>query len=272
MLGRPAFTAPIYVDSRIGDDRLDGAASQFVSAATGPVRTLQRGIRLLKRGDSLVLVNNGVPYTGGIALHGLQMSGTSDFPVEIIGNGAAITGVRPVPQEAWVNVQDDVWRITPFRKGWQQLVLDGAALPEVACPREAPALPDLPPNSWCIWQGAIHYRPAAGLIPQQLDLFFADEQTGITLVGVENVVIRDLVVQHFRQDGIHLHDRCGNVLIENVTCRENGRAGLVVGGTSQATLVQPKLIGNREFSLLVEELGGVDVDGGEIVPAPVVRD
>lgn len=263
--------ATIYVDNRFGNDRLDGQTATQVSDHSGPVRTLRRAVRLVEAGDQIELANTGEPYVGGLALYGIEQSGVAGFPIVIQGNGAVITGAKPIDPTAWRLVRGHIWRITPVRKGWYQLVLDGKAVPETECPADAIELPELPVGNWCAWNGAIYYHSAPDRDPLYLPLQLADEQTGLTLVAVEDVVIRDVEFRHFREDGVHLHDRCRNIVLENVTCRENGRAGIVVRGTSEVVLRNPTLVGNRRESLLIEGLGVADVEGGTLDREPTVR-
>lgn len=270
-LAQSAAAATIYVDSRIGDDRLDGLTVEQVSDYSGPVRTLHRAVMLVRSGDQIVLANNGAPYRGGLALYGLQHSGSPDFPIEVVGNGCVLTGAKPIEPGAWRMVGNDLWRITPQRKGWYQLVLDGAAVPEVRAEPGATSPPALTPHSWCAFEGAVYYCPPEDQDAPDLPLELADEQTGLTLLACEHIVIRDLTVQHFRQDGINLHDRCRNVLLENVTCRGNGRTGVVVGGTSSVLLRNVTCAGNREASLRIEELGVADAEGSTFDTRPVVQ-
>jgi hypothetical protein len=266
-----AWGATIYVDSRTGSDALDGLTAERVSDASGPVRTLRRATQLARRGDLIHLANNGVPYSGGCSLYGVFQSGSPNYPLTILGNGCTLSGAKPIDPRAWQMESDNVWRITPQRKGWYQLVLAGEAVPEVQPPENATSPPVLAPGTWCALEGVVYYRPPVGQDPPDLPLELADEQTGLTLLGVENVVIRDLQVRHFRQDGIHLHDRCRNVLLENVACEQNGRCGIVVGGTSSALLNRVSCTGNREASLLVEELGVADAASSTFDIRPVVR-
>jgi hypothetical protein len=271
-LSSPALAAgTIYVDSRRGNDALDGTTVTQVAARSGPVRTLSRAVRSVGPGDRIVLANNGTPYLGGLALYGLQQSGSPALPIEIIGNGCVLTGAKPIEPSAWKMIDGDVWRITPSRKGWYQLVLDGVAVPETPCPADAATRPDLAPGSWCAFSGAIYYHPAGELDPPEEPLALADEQTGLSLVAVEHVVIRDLTVRHFRQDGVHLFDRCRDVTLENVVCEANGRAGIVVGGTSNVVLRNVTCQANRAESLLVEELGVADAEESTFDVAPTVR-
>ena len=261
----------IYVDSRRGNDALDGTTATQVTAHSGPVRSLSAAVRRIGPGDRVVLANNGTPYVGGLALYGLQQSGSLSLPIEIIGNGCILTGAKLIEPTAWRMVASDVWRITPSRKGWYQLVLDGVAVPETKCAADATQPPELPAGSWCVFQGAIYYRPTGDQDPPEQSLALADEQTGLSLVAVEHVIVRDLTIRHFRQDGVHLFDRCRDVTLENVACEANGRAGIVVAGTSTVVLKNVACTANRVESLLIEDLATADAENSSFDAEPTVR-
>ena len=63
------------------------------------LQSLQRAIELAHQGDAIRLTNNGTPYYGGVTLFGERHSGRPDGPFTIIGNGAVLSGAKPVPQE-----------------------------------------------------------------------------------------------------------------------------------------------------------------------------
>ncbi len=270
-LAATASASTIYVDSRIGDDRFDGLSMTQSGEFSGPVRTIRRAVTLIEPGDTIELINNGTPYEGAVLLQGPKMSGVPGFPLQIIGNGAVISGAQPIPPRAWKYISENLWRITPRRKGWYQLILEDKALPEVKVPPEATELPAMEPGSWCAWRGRIYYRSEPFLPPRELELLLATEQTGFSLWNIENVLIRDLTIRHFQQDGINLHDCCRNIRLENVTLVENGRTGLTVGGTSAVDIEKLMIQRNREHSLLIEELGRVDDHGSEFDVEPTVR-
>jgi hypothetical protein len=260
----------IYVDSRLGDDRYDGQSTTPISEYTGPVRSLQRAVQLASHGDTIELADGGATYFGSLTLWGDQHSGEAQAPFQIIGNGAVLSGARPIPDGEWSHVCSDVWRITPIRKGWYQLVLDGQAVPETACERTAPELPEIPVGQWCAWRGAVYYQAERGIDPNTMSFSLADEEVGITLLDVHNVVISGLTLRHFRLDGMNAHDRCRDVLLENIISEENGRAGIAVAGTSQVTIVAGKLQRNRRYSLLITELGAAAVENSELDVDPAV--
>lgn len=259
-LPRALSAGTIYVDSRLGNDRRDGSAPNTISEMSGPVRTMQRAVQLARHGDTISIANNGAPYYGSFSLVGERYSGSEVYPFVIEGNGAVLSGAKWISPDSWRPVASDLWRITPIRKGHYQLILGGEALPEVAVPRGAEALPLLAPGEWCVWRGAIYLQTERNERPADMDLALADEEVGLTLLDAHDVVVRNVVLEHYRLDGVNAHDRCRNVLLENVVCRQNGRSGLTVAGTSELGAVGCRLEQNRLHSLLIEEKGAAALE------------
>ncbi|REJ86597.1 MAG: hypothetical protein DWQ34_26855 [Planctomycetota bacterium] len=267
--------ATIYVDSRLGSDRYDGQSPETTSRETGPVRTLQRAVALAQASDTIELKNNGTPYFGDVSLVGARHSGNSSYPFRIHGNGSIISGAKPVPRNEWRLIGPNsekmtVWRITPFRKGHYQLILDGQAAPETDCPRDAETLPALEENHWCAWRGAVYVALPPSVDPGNRNFALADCEVGLTLLDVHDVIIKDLTLRHFRLDGVNAHDRCRDVLLDGLVCEQNGRAGLTVAGTSRILVMNTKAADNREASLLITELGQAELDACDLDQPPTV--
>lgn len=260
----------VYVDSRVGHDAFDGRSAQPLNSRTGPVRTIRRAASRLRLGDSIVLADNGVPYFGSLSLVNSRHSGTAGQPLEIVGNGAVISGARPIPPHAWKEVGLDLWRITPIRKRYVQLSRGGEALPSYALPWSLQYLPNAPAEHWYPEDHSVILKTQRGEHPALQPLDLARENVGLTLLGVEHVVIRDVTLRHFRLDGINVHDRCHDVVLENVVCEGNGRAGVAVGGTSRVSIRNSVLTDNREHSLLITELGQVEVSESELMREPTI--
>jgi len=263
--------ATLFVDSRIGDDRNNGLSPTNEGSLNGPLHTLQRAIQIAGKGDEIRLTNNGTAYYGGITLFGERHSGYPLSPFTITGNGAVVSGAKPVPAGRWEFVQDQVWRLEPLRKAYYQLLRDGKALPETACPPDAKSLPPLPEGQWCAWRGAIYYHAVGVSDPNGGDFALADEEVGITLLDVHDVIIQNVTLQHFRLDGINAHDRCREVLLDHVTCAENGRSGVTVAGTSHVYLLESELKGNRRYSLLISEHGVAELEGCRLDQPPTTE-
>lgn len=248
--------AVIYVDNRIGSDAADGASEELVDLRSGPVRTIRRALQLARRGDTISIANHGVPYYESIALTGARHCGYSQRKFTIIGNGAVVSGAQPVPPAAWKEVESDLWKFTPWRKGHYRLILDGKAVPEVAAPYEestgaSDSLPDVPEGQWAAWRGSIYYRTPRFERPAERPFAFAAQGVGLTLADVHDVHVVGLVFRHFRLDGVSAHSRARGIVLDNVQSLENGRAGLFVGGTSDVEALDCRFERNRKANVLL---------------------
>jgi len=254
-----SFAVDYYVDNRIGDNLNDGKSPDVVNLGNGPVKTISRGLERVGSGDILHIANHGVPYTESLQIIGSRFR--SGFTIE--GNGAVVTGARPVPFQAWQPLPEGVWRFRPYRKAFYQLVSAGQALPEVPAPASATTRPALAEGSWCVWRGAIYYRLQSNAAGQAVDpdvpIDFAAEEVGITLLDVDDVVIHNLELRHFRLDGVNVHDRCQNIILDHVRLIENGRAGLAVGGSSLVGIKDSEVAGNRVTQILNTEVAQTEL-------------
>lgn len=264
--------AVIHVNNQTGNDVADGLAEAVGSQGSGPVRTLRRAAILAHRGDTIVLANTGVPYYDTLQLNGARHSGVTGVMFTVVGNGAELNGAVTVPLEAWQPQGGGLWKLNTYHKGFYQLILDGQALPEFHPTIPIEPLKSLPPGHWLAWQGVIYYHQQGETPPTDRAFAFAARDVGITLYEVEDVRIVNLVCRHFRLDGINAHDRCRNVVLENVHCCENGRAGVAVGGSSQVTLRNSTLTANRLYSLLITERAAVQVENCQLDAPPTVRE
>lgn len=258
----PCLTAAeVYVDNVTGDDAFDAASATAINNISGPARTIRRALSLAKAGDTLVIVNQGQPYFETLELEGERFSGRAGNPFIISGNGALISGARRMSPTDWSYLGNSLWKFTPFRKGHYLLLNGSVPLPEQRVSPSAPALPKLASKKWCAWRGSIYYQagPQPGQSPWDLPLAYAYDQVGISLYDVQNVIIRDLTIEHFRVDGVNAHDRCRGVILQNVQILENGRSGLAVGGSSLVGLKDSVMAGNRQAQLIVSEKAQLEV-------------
>lgn len=264
----------LFVNNRTGADRNDGVVDKPLDLLTGPVRSISRALQLAEHGDTIVIANTGVPYYDNLTLQGEKHSGSQGHPFKIEGNGAVVTGAMVIPDGAWQEVADDVWKVVPYRKGHFQLIRDGKALPEV---RPEPGviwsgIPELANDEWCAWRGTVYYKAERLVEPSTLNLSIARRSCGVTVFAAHDVVIADLTIQHFRLDGVNVHDLATRVDLRNLNLIENGRAGLAVGGSSTCQLINGDVRRNRDHSILIQEASGLAVDASSLDVEPTVVD
>jgi hypothetical protein len=267
-------TAEVYfVNNRTGADRNDGLVETPLSNITGPVKSISQALKLASFADMIIVANTGVPYYDNLSFQGEKHSGDPARPFRLIGNGATITGAMVVPEGAWREAARDVWQVTPFRKGFFQLVRDGKALPEVRpqASEKWDSIPDLEVDQWCSWRGSIYYRVERFVEPAKQRLSIARRSCGITVFAAHDIVISDLTVQHFRLDGVNLHDLATNIQLEKLTLHENGRAGLAIGGSSTARIAGSDIERNRDHSVLIQEAAAIALDDCILDAEPTVN-
>jgi hypothetical protein len=272
-LAAAANAETYYVNNRTGADRNDGLVDTPLSNITGPVKSISQALKLASFADTIIVANTGVPYYDNLSFQGEKNSGDPVRPFRLIGNGATITGAMVVPDGAWREAARDVWKVTPYRKGFFQLIRDGKALPEL---RPQPGekwdtIPDLEVDQWCSWNSSIYYRVERLVDPSTQRLAIARRSCGITVFAAHDIVISDLTIQHFRLDGVNLHDLATGVQLEKLTLRENGRAGLAIGGSSTAQLRASDVERNRVDSVLIQEAAAISLEDCILDAEPTVR-
>lgn len=269
-----AGAAVFYVNNRTGSERNDGLVDKPLNVLTGPVKSISRALQLAESGDTIEVANTGVPYYDNLTLQGTKHSGHADRPFTIVGNGATLTGAMIVPSGAWAEVGRDLWKLVPYRKGYFQLVRDGKALSELRpdSGEEWNSVPKLQTNEWCVWHGAVYYQSERLVSPSTLHMSIARRSCGITIFAARHIVISDLTIQHFRLDGVNLHDLATNVQLRNITLRENGRSGLAIGGSSTAQVILSDIHRNRDHSVLIRETSALAIDDCILDADPTVHD
>jgi hypothetical protein len=266
LLGSVAAARDIFVNNAAGDDRATGVQSRGMADLSGAVRTIAKALRLAGAGDHILLADTGRPYRESITLEGSRHSGSAVGPLVIDGNGAALDGTAPVPPEGWKHYRENIFSFSPQRMGSQALFLGIRPAVRVPTSQVTPRVPKLAPRQWCLFEGSIYFAVAPNKLPPDYALSYAKLPTGITLYHVEHVLIKDLTVQGFQVDGISAQNSARRVSLREVTCSNNGHAGLVVGGASQLEIDGCQLNGNAvaqaltlpysEFHIYRSELRG----------------
>jgi hypothetical protein len=260
-----------FVDNVNGRDQNDGLTEEPLNALTGPVKSIRRALELVHSGDSIILANTGVPYYESLSLVGDRLGGVESVPFTIFGNGATLSGLRGLPRQGWRRVSGDLWKVTFNRKGGYFLLRDGFPLPEHRPEKTPQPLASLPPGHWCGYRGSVYFRQDGLEEPAMQRFDYAADEVGITLYQVEHVRIVDLTLEHFRLDGVNAQNMCRGIRLENVACRENGRAGIAVGGTSTVEFVQGRLEGNGRHSALITGKGLFETSEAELDVEPTVQ-
>lgn len=260
-----ACATTFYVDNMQGDDRFDGLSERNAGGLQGPVRTIDRALRIADHGDRVVIANTGEPYRESISLYGNRNSGYPDLPFLIEGNGAILDGAAPIDHRAWRHVRGNLFRFRPTAISYQQLYSEGFPLEKIDVDPTRPLIPQLKPGQWCILGDHIYLLVADGRLPIDYALSHTARQTGVTIYSVRNVIVSDLVVQGFRLDGINVHDLSRDVLLSGITARGNARSGVSVGGSSHARLAGSTIGDNGTAQVRTEEYAALELIETELI-------
>ncbi len=248
----------IFVDNLVGSDAFDGLRNLPGDGGGGPVRTLRRAMQVAGFADQIVLTRPGAVYYDSLSLTGARNSGTKQNPFTLIGNGAILSGMRAVPPEGWRPAGPELWKLTLTRKGYYRLLRDGHPLLEARSENGVNPLSTLAAGEWAAWQGSVYFR-SDGDAPSTQQFAYSADQTGLSLYQVDNVRIVDLTLRDFRFDGINAQNMCEGVKLENVTCLNNGRAGLAVSGSSHVEVVGGRMTGNGRHQVRIAHPAGAEL-------------
>lgn len=261
-----AFSRDIYVDNVRGNDEFTGWETRIGVSGTGPVKTIARALKLAQPGDCIILANNeGEPYRESVTFLGKNHSAANARFFTLDGNGATLDGSEEFDPALWKFYRDGIFRFQPRLMAYQNLFLDGKPLQRVELPKVEIPVVDLAEMQWCLHEGYLYFKPERERMPDEYALRTAGLECGITLMHVQGVEIRDLVVQGFQQDGIAAANAARHVNLKNVTLRGNARAGLSVGGASRVWLIE-SLVGNNLFAqILLEKYSSVHLVNTDLI-------
>lgn len=234
-----------FVNNLIGDDRMNGRSPEIETLADGPFATIGRAIQLSRGGDRIIIANTGLPYVESAVVDRPEANGTERFPLVIEGNGAVLRGLGRLAPQVWRPVGEGVFRYQPLRKAHYVLVVNGRPAEEVGVDDAAERPPALQPLQWCAFRGHVYFRVEPRKLIEDYELEAPALEIGLGLHNARHVVVRNLTIEHFRLDGVHVSGRSQNVRIEHVHSTGNGRAGLVASGAARVEVRGLDLAGNR---------------------------
>lgn len=234
----------IFVDNSLGDDRQRGGSAESGIGMDGPCRSIARALFLARAGDRIILAKTTEPYRESLTLQGGRHSGIGTHPFRLLGNGATLDGRQPIRPAAWKSFRRDIYCFQPARQSLGMLYVEDRP----AYPRRRPCAETTPFNlaggEGCLFGGWYYFRAEPGRMPSQYELSAPALSVGLTLYDVRDVVIEDLVIQGFQQDGVCAADGTTRTRFVGLTTRGNGRSGIAVTGASRVD-IEACLSGNN---------------------------
>jgi hypothetical protein len=255
----------IFVDNVNGDDRKGGQSPDSQGDVGGPCRSIAKALRIAKAGDRIVLANHGVPYRECISVQAANHSGDASFPFQIQGNGATLDGTMSLADAQWEATGDYIFRTRPARMSYNQLFLDDQPL--VRQRATSGNLATLKPLEWFLADGWLYFRCEKDRLPQSYNLSCCVHQVGITLYDVHDVIIENLTIRGFFLDGVNAHDTTTRTDLIGLTCKDNGRSGISVGGASRVRIDTCTASGNGAAQVRTEAFAIVQIVDSTLDPA-----
>lgn len=205
-----------YVDNGSGNDEHDGRSARTALAS------IAKAVAKAGTGDTIVLADTGVPYREPIRLR--RLGGTPAAPFVIEGNGATITGLRPLPTKQWTKRDDGMWFHPVARKpyGFPFLVHRRRRVPKA---RSADAVE--PGQHFWAKEGIV-FRPEKGKTLEAYALEATLGVSGFEVAGSSYITCRNLVSEFHSNDGFNVHGDCRGIVCESVEGRHNGDDGFSI--------------------------------------------
>jgi hypothetical protein len=252
------FGRDIFVSSSVGDDNNSGLNEQENGLQGGPVRTIKRGLQLVKQGDRIIL-DPTKPYKESITLSGKNVCGRSlDDSFIIEGRGAILEGTEPIPFDVWQFHKDNIFRFQLTSPNvnltYFHIMKDGKSLKRIQVAIDSPKLPKLEPETWCILRGYVYFRTDGKKSPmfnEDYNLTYSERKTGVSIIQATNIKINDLTIQGYQIDGIAATNGATNILLDNITCTQNGRSGIAIGGASSIAAGYSRFAENQTTQVLL---------------------
>jgi hypothetical protein len=209
----------VFVNNQMGDDARDGAAAEQA------VRSLKRAVALCKPGDTLRLANTGEVYRESLRFG--TRGGTPSAPIVVEGQGAVLSGLRPIPPAAWEDRGEGLFfHANGMRRSMGAsrpfLVSDGKMVPQ----RRKPT--GLGVGESCWNKDGIYFRAAPGKTAADYQLGGTMLVSGLILTGGSYIEVRDLVCENFANDGFNVHGSCQGLVFRDIVGRWNGDDGFSV--------------------------------------------
>ncbi|MDO4550525.1 MAG: right-handed parallel beta-helix repeat-containing protein [Planctomycetia bacterium] len=264
-LNQEVMARDIFVDNIRGNDEFTGWNTAINADGNGPVRTIRRALELARAGDRIVLAKNEEPYRESVTFIGKNHSGALSGPFILEGNGAILDGSVEINPELWKFYGNGIFYFRPKYIAYQNLFLNGKPLSRAEVPgHEIPEI-KLERMQWCMHEGNLLFKPEREHLPGDFPLRCAGMKCGITLIHVEGVEIRDLIVQGFQHDGIAAANSARNVFLNRVKLRGNARAGLSVGGACSVWIMNSVLGDNNAVQLWTERHSRTEIKNSELL-------
>jgi len=247
----------IFVDSSTGDDRFGGQSLQIFTGLQGPVRSLQKAVRLAKPGDRIVVNPTGVAFREEVVINGVgRENPTAEYPIVIEGNGAVLDGLVAVDPMFARHVGDGLYvfetTLGPTHTS-DRLFIDGRPAPRGAG-RWADGRPILNPGEFAVWNGRHCYQTAPTDFIDRHVFAMSRLNVGLTIYRSNFWIVRNLTIQGYRLDGVRVQGPVEGDLFQYCRFIANGRSGFAGQGLAGGGVADSEALGNGKAGIVGRNL------------------
>ena len=256
-MAQAAFARDIHVDNSTGDDRYMGQSLTISAGQQGPLRTLQKAVRIAKPGDRIVIHPTGYPFHEEVIISGItRPSPTKDFPIVIEGNGALLDGLVGIDPMLGRDMGGGLFRfetqLGPTHTS-DILFVDGKPA-TLGTNRGEGGRPQLEAGQFAPWNGWLTYQLAKGDFIDRHAFAVSRLNVGLTIYRSDYWIIRNLDFRGYRLDGVRIHGPVEGLEFQHCKFLYNGRAGIAAKGLTEAAVLDSESIGNAKAAAVSRNL------------------
>lgn len=244
-----AFGVTRHVDNVLGNDQNDGLSPER------PVKSVNDAIKAAQPGDVIKLKRNeNAPYIGSIYFNNVK--GEPGKPIILDGQMAVIRGCLPITTAKRENVGARLFRLKvniPKNALPRYFLVFNGKINRMGRVLKGETKPFKGPWNLATWEwtyvaseGAVYGKLPAGLKLSEADIMapILSCPSGVLVSGGRHVVIKNLIVEWFWNDGFSARDHCRDISFENIMARYNGDDGICAHDTCEIALKNYVSIGN----------------------------
>ena len=146
-------------------------------------------------------------------------------PFVIEGNGAVLSGLTIIEPDRWEKVTDGLYFFplksspygNPFLVNRGERLVPGDSADTLAAEQH-------------LWdrEAGIYFRCAPDKTLDSYELAATLNVSGLITTSASYIICRNLVCEHFSNDGFNIHGDCRGIYLENVVARHNGDDGISI--------------------------------------------
>lgn len=232
----------IYVNNLKGNNSFDGKTIEK------PLKTIAVAVRLAIAGDTIQLINSGIPYKESLVLH--DVHGHADAPIVIEGNNSIISGTENVNISEWEAVSNSLYKNTTIydvRKFNMDVIARffflfngninrmGRCLKGKNVPLKMPE--QLNENEWTFIESEKAFYIRLSHKPDQIDIQMPVRSNGVAINGsTRNLTIKNLICTHMYNDGFGITNTAKSLKFYNIQSLYCGDDGISAHADAEFTV------------------------------------